>query len=88
MNRVNFLTAAVALVGCSASAEPVTKDGLVSASGEADFGAIEVKGYFDVLAYLAGPHRYESESGRMVAQLNSDISQEAADQVVAVVEVI
>ena len=131
MNRVYFLAAAAALVGCSASAEPVTKDGLVSALEEADLGIIEVieedptdsgmvpggyqhhvsivleevapkggqfficddpavcsevKGYFDALANLAGPHRYQSESGRVVAQLNSDVSQETADQVVAVLE--
>lgn len=46
----------------------------------------EVKGYFDGLASLAGPHRYASESGHVVAQLNRGVSQETADQVVTVLE--
>lgn len=46
----------------------------------------EVKGYFDGLANLAGPHRYASGSGHVVAQLNRGVSQETADQVLTVLE--
>lgn len=46
----------------------------------------EIKGYFDGLASLAGPHRYASESGHVVAQLNRGVSQEIADQVLTVLE--
>ncbi|MEQ6887918.1 hypothetical protein ABE957_04420 [Halomonas sp. CS7] len=46
----------------------------------------EIKGYFDGLASLAGPHRYASESGRVVSQLNRGVSQETADQVLTVLE--
>ncbi|PAU76753.1 hypothetical protein [Halomonas salipaludis] len=45
-----------------------------------------VKGYFDSMPELVGPHRYQSESGRVVAQLNSEVSQETADQIVAAIE--
>ncbi|MAX33933.1 MAG: hypothetical protein CME72_12810 [Halomonadaceae bacterium] len=46
----------------------------------------KVKGYFGGLASLAGPHRYASRSGHVVAQLNRGVSQETADQVVTVLE--
>lgn len=131
MKHVILLAAVAALVGCSASGEPVTKDGLVAALKDADLGIIEVteedpskggmvpggyqhhlsivleevapkggqfficdetstcdqvKGYFDSLANLAGPHRYQSTSGHVVAQLNSGVSQETADRIVTVLD--
>lgn len=46
----------------------------------------DVKGYFDALESLVGPHRYQSESGRVVAQLNSEVSQDTADKIVSAIE--
>lgn len=45
-----------------------------------------MKGYFDAMVQSAGPYRYQSESGHVVAQLNSGVSRKTADQIVAILE--
>lgn len=51
---------------------------------EADCQSLAV--YFEALAFLAGPHRFISSSGHAFAQMNSDISEETAEKVRAVIE--
>lgn len=51
---------------------------------EADCQALAV--YFEALAFLAGPHRFTSSSGHVFAQMNSDVSEETAETVRAVME--
>lgn len=41
----------------------------------------KIKAYFDALSGLAGPHRYQSKSGRVVVQINSGVSQASADKI-------
>jgi hypothetical protein len=43
--------------------------------------------YFEALAFLAGPHRFSSPSGHVFAQLNSEVSEETAEDIRAVIEV-
>lgn len=43
------------------------------------FDGDEVFGYYDSLASLAGPHLYRSSCGRVVAQLNKNLSKKTGD---------
>ena len=51
---------------------------------QADCQALAV--YFEALAFLAGPHRFTAPSGHVFAQLNSEVSDETAEEVRFILE--